>query len=144
MNLCHQDKLYIISENQDITIYKNNEWKTYSVLESVGQLKKQTFCVLNYIKVINNKADEFESKFIDVDEQLEDLEGFVALRILRPQKPDDYYLIITLWDTELHFKMWYHSHQYQNAYRNCELVNQYPYKSVIDPQISYRIKFNTA
>ncbi|AVP35885.1 antibiotic biosynthesis monooxygenase [Staphylococcus felis] len=143
MNLCHQDKLYKISENQDITIYKNNEWKTYTILKRIGHLETQTYCVLNYIKVLDDQTDVFESNFLNKDSHIKQLDGFVALRILRPKHPDNYYLIITLWESEAHFKMWCQSKQYQDSYRNTNILSQKQY-NVIDPDISYRIKFNIA
>ncbi|MGV3243143.1 antibiotic biosynthesis monooxygenase family protein [Staphylococcus sp. 11261D007BR] len=143
MNLCHHDKLYVINEEQDITIYKNNELKTYTVLSSIGELEPQTYCVLNYIKVNPEKAPVLESQCCCDASDNDDVEGFKALRILKPNHPDNYYLIMTLWDSEDDFSEWLYSQHYYQIYNHTNFLKMYDY-DVIDPKTSYRIKFNTA
>lgn len=142
MILSHKDLLYQIEiDGTTVTIYKNNDIKTYTTIERIGELQPQHFCVLNYIKVDEGQSDNFESRFLGRAAHLNDTQGFVALRALRPFNLDHHYVIITLWDSREHFEEWQQSGQHLNFHHQWDGMLD---SDVIDIKWSYNIKFDMA
>ncbi|UXS21584.1 antibiotic biosynthesis monooxygenase family protein [Staphylococcus delphini] len=141
MILSHKDLLYQIEEDgTTVTIYKNNDAKTYTAIEATGELTPHHFCVLNYIKVDLNQSETFEERFLSRTADLNDVHGFISLRVLRPLDPQNHYVVISLWDDRKSFEEWQASEQPLNYHNQWNGALD---KDIVDSELSYNIKFNT-
>ncbi|MBT2815196.1 antibiotic biosynthesis monooxygenase family protein [Staphylococcus coagulans] len=142
MILSHKDHLYQIEENDlATTIYKNNDAKTYTAIESIGKLSPEHFCVMHYIKVIRHNEAFFENRFLNRTSYLHDTPGFVALRVLRPYDPQNHYIILSLWDDRDSFEAWQMSSHYESIHKEHHQLKGLD-QEVIDLNASYLIKFD--
>ncbi|MEJ7542264.1 antibiotic biosynthesis monooxygenase family protein [Staphylococcus intermedius] len=141
MLLSHKDLLYQIEEDGTaVTIYKNNDAKTYTAIEATGELAPHHFCVLNYIKVDMNHSETFEERILSRTAALNDVHGFISLRILRPLDPQNHYVVISLWDDRKSFEVWQDSKQPLNYHNQCHGVMD---NDIVNSDLSYNIKFDT-
>lgn len=141
MILSHKDLLYQIEEDgTTVTIYKNNDAKTYTAIEAKGDLTPHHFCVLNYIKVDLTQSETFEERFLSRIVYLNDVHGFVSLRVLRPLDPQNHYVVISLWDDRQSFEVWQAAEQPLNYHNQWNGALD---KDVVDSALSYNIKFDT-
>lgn len=62
--------------------------------------------VANRIPVNPDFAEEFEATFANRASLVDSMEGFVAFKLLRPQKEGDPYIVQTYWESHEHFKAW--------------------------------------
>ncbi|HEC2211883.1 TPA: antibiotic biosynthesis monooxygenase [Staphylococcus delphini] len=140
MILSHKDFLYQIEEDgTTVTIYKNNDAKTYTAIEATGELTPHHFCVLNYIKVDLNQSETFEERFLSRTADLNGVHGFISLRVLRPLDPH-HYVVISLWDDRKSFEEWQAPEQPLNYHNQCNGALD---KDIVDSELSYNIKFDT-
>ncbi|MFD2216259.1 antibiotic biosynthesis monooxygenase family protein [Metabacillus endolithicus] len=112
--MANQDTGVLFHESDGETIFK--EPKTYEVLDSTGNIKNGSFAVLNNIPVSDEGRPLFEKRFSERARMIENEPGFSAIRVLRP-KSSDTYIILTLWESEKHFKDWQNSKAYEHAHK---------------------------
>ncbi|ARJ50987.1 antibiotic biosynthesis monooxygenase family protein [Staphylococcus lutrae] len=142
MLLAHKERLYQIEVNDaTVTIYKNNDTKTYTTIETMGKLIPHHFCVLHYIKVDRAQSHHFETRFLGRTSYLNKTHGFIGLRALRPLNLENHYVIMTLWRSRRQFEVWQQSDNYLNIHDQCqETLN----RDAINIRWSYQIKFDMA
>jgi heme-degrading monooxygenase HmoA len=73
--------------------------------------------VANRIPVKPEMAEAFEETFRNRDTNVDKYEGFVALQLLRPSKPEDPYVIFTFWEKEENFRAWTQSDDFKEQHR---------------------------
>ncbi|WP_273126532.1 antibiotic biosynthesis monooxygenase family protein [Metabacillus sp. HB246100] len=120
----HTDQKLLLLENPDTaTLFHEtegssvfNEPKKYEVLDSTGEMMNGTFAVLNNIPVTQEGRPLFEKRFSERARLIEKEPGFSAIRVLRPLASDTY-IILTLWESEKHFKAWQDSKAYEHAHK---------------------------
>lgn len=73
--------------------------------------------VCNRIPVKPEAAQTFEETFAKRMGSVDNFEGFVAFRLLRPSKPEDPYVVLTFWEEESHFRAWTQSEDFKEQHR---------------------------
>ena len=135
MDILDENKNYRIRFEDAIYIDKNNETKAYETLHNVGESIDKCFVVLNYIKILAGKAEQFERECLSKDSGMEGLEGFHSYYFLKPIDEVDHYVIITLWKDAHFFNTWIESDKFKAAFNEiveCDIVNR---------RLTYRISF---
>lgn len=108
--------------NEAVLIQENDgtagfaEADSYTVLDASGEIVKGNYAVFNNIPVTEEGREIFEQRFMGRARQIEDTEGFSAIRVLRPLESDTY-VILTMWQDEGSFKAWQTSQAYANAHK---------------------------
>ena len=74
------------------------------------------FVVMNRIPVNPEHSDAFETRFNDRANLVDKMDGFVAFQLLRPNNPDDPYIVMTTWESEAHFKAWTNSPEFKEGH----------------------------
>lgn len=86
MNIYDEYRSYLIEELDDcLTIQKNNDTAYYDVLEAINDLSNDSLCVLNHLYINEGQEETFEQKFLQRNKHLKNVDGFKALRFLRPR-----------------------------------------------------------
>lgn len=73
------------------------------------------FVVANRIPVADGRGEEFEKRFQERAQLVEDREGFVQLEVLRPADADRY-VVLTHWESEADFEAWTGSEAFREAH----------------------------
>ena len=60
----------------------------------------------NRIPVNPEHAAAFEERFADRASLVDQMPGFVAFQLLRPQSEGDPYVVMTYWESQAHFEAW--------------------------------------
>jgi heme-degrading monooxygenase HmoA len=139
----HPAEKMLLLENEDYTILLHetmgksvfNEPREYEVLDSVGDLGGK-FAVCNNIPVTDEGRPIFEYRFNQRARLIEKEPGFVAIRVLRPLS-NDTYIIMTLWESEKHFKNWQQSKAYEKAHQKRGKQEEIEQQKTIFPRPSY-------
>ncbi|MFJ7728047.1 antibiotic biosynthesis monooxygenase family protein [Neobacillus sp. NPDC097160] len=87
---------------------KFKEPRRYEVLESIGEIKKEGFVVLNNIAVTDEGRPLFEHQFKNRGQKIQNVPGLIAFRLLRP-KSSNTYVILTVWENEIYYQKWQNS-----------------------------------
>ena len=135
MEILDVNKNYRIRFEDLVYIDKNNETKAYRPLDVIGTPIKESYVVLNYIKVLESHSETFERECLEKDSSVEKMEGFHAYYFFKSENEDDQYLIITLWDDVQHYEKWIASEGFQKAFQEiveCDVVNRH---------LTYKISF---
>ena len=74
------------------------------------------FVVMNRIPVNPDYADQFEERFTNRVREVDKMPGFVRNQVLRPAKPDDPYIILTVWQSEADFETWVNSDAFKKGH----------------------------
>ncbi|KMY20218.1 antibiotic biosynthesis monooxygenase [Bacillus pumilus] len=101
-----ENLLYMVGKEQ-AALFHETEGETvfkaphaYDVIYAKGELVQPGFVTLNHIPVKLESRALFESTFQKKTNISEHQRGFQALRVLRPKKDEEVYLIMTLWASE--------------------------------------------
>lgn len=70
----------------------------------------------NRIPVNPDHAAAFEARFADRASLVDGMDGFVSFQLLRPQNPEDPYVVMTFWESEAHFKAWTESAEFKEGH----------------------------
>lgn len=70
----------------------------------------------NRIPVNPEHAAAFEERFADRASLVDGMPGFISFQLLRPQKPEDPYVVMTFWESEAHFKGWTESAAFKEGH----------------------------
>ncbi len=65
--------------------------------------------VMNRIPVKPEHAEAFEQTFLQRAGLVDKMPGFINNQLLRPTKPDEPYIVLTLWESREQFEAWVHS-----------------------------------
>lgn len=75
------------------------------------------FAAINYINCSADYRERFEELFRTRARAIDRMPGFQSMRVLRPQKNGDSYLILSLWDSEEQFRAWTASPEFAEGHR---------------------------
>lgn len=64
------------------------------------------FVAINYIKCSPEYRERFEYLFGTRAKAIDTMPGFVDMQVLKPNKEEDNYLIVSYWESEEAFKQW--------------------------------------
>lgn len=74
------------------------------------------FITMNRIPVNPEYAELFEQNFRERARLVDRMPGFIRNLVLRPQKPDQPYVVMTFWESEQHFKNWVESPEFRQGH----------------------------
>ncbi|AIF43130.1 hypothetical protein X953_08165 [Virgibacillus sp. SK37] len=114
MNSLESDAKVVIGErNNHMSIDEN----MYEIIDQSGALINSGVIVLNNVPVFHEAREKFEQRFLNRPKRIETVDGFVAIRVMKPLEGDTY-TILTQWDSENSFRGWQQSKAYQLAHKN--------------------------
>ncbi|WP_034341499.1 antibiotic biosynthesis monooxygenase family protein [Deinococcus misasensis] len=72
--------------------------------------------VANRIFVHPEYAEQFEERFKNRARQVDQMPGFLRNMVLKPAKPGDPYVVLTLWESQEAFKAWTESEAFKQGH----------------------------
>lgn len=72
--------------------------------------------VANRIFVHPEYAEQFEERFKNRARQVDQMPGFLRNMVLKPAKPGDPYVVLTLWESQEAFKAWTESDAFKQGH----------------------------
>ncbi|MGJ3241204.1 MAG: antibiotic biosynthesis monooxygenase family protein [Anaerolineae bacterium] len=70
----------------------------------------------NRIPVNPEHAEAFEERFADRSALVDGMPGFISFQLLRPQKAEDPYIVMTFWESKEHFQAWTQSDEFKEGH----------------------------
>jgi heme oxygenase (mycobilin-producing) len=117
-----QDSIVFMQNQEHALLYHETNKKTvfqaprkYSLVISKGELDQKGFVAMNHELINKEEQPLFEERMKKILPLLDLTKGFMAYRLLRPQKSDTN-LVITLWENEVSYRNWQKSIAYQDAF----------------------------
>lgn len=74
------------------------------------------FVTMNRIFVNDGYVNQFEDRFRERAHEVDKMEGFIRNLVLRPNSPDEPYVVMTFWKTENDFKNWVNSDAFRKGH----------------------------
>lgn len=75
------------------------------------------FVAINYITCEETYRERFEELFKSRAHAIDRMPGFVDMKVLKPQRPGDDYLIVSHWDSQEAFKTWTSSPEFIEGHK---------------------------
>jgi heme oxygenase (mycobilin-producing) len=76
-----------------------------------------TFVAVNHIETEPEYVERFEMLFKSRAHAIDSNSGFQSMHVLKPNNPEDAYLIISYWDSEEQFKAWNKSSAFMEGHK---------------------------
>ncbi|MCA1022561.1 antibiotic biosynthesis monooxygenase [Halobacillus litoralis] len=109
-----QDKTLAYYEGDGPSIF--SEGRDYETVDHVGDVQPGGYVVMNNIPVSEEGRPVFEDRFKQRAGNVENQEGFQAIRILRPLKGNTY-VVFTQWRNQQDFEDWKSSKSFDDAHK---------------------------
>lgn len=74
------------------------------------------FTAINYITCLPDYRERFEELFASRAGAIDAMPGFRRMRVLRPHRADEPYLVISEWDNEASFRGWTDSEAFRQGH----------------------------
>ncbi len=74
------------------------------------------FVVMNRISVNPEYAAQFEERFTGRAREVDKMKGFAQNQVLRPDNPEDPYIVLTVWESKEDFENWVNSEAFQRGH----------------------------
>lgn len=74
------------------------------------------FVVMNRLPVNPDYAELFEERFTSRAREVDKMPGFVRNQVLRPGKPEDPYIVLTVWESKEDFENWVNSDAFKRGH----------------------------
>lgn len=75
------------------------------------------FVAINYISCKEHYRERFEELFATRARAIDHLPGFKRMNVLRPNKENDQYLIVSYWDSKEQFEAWTRSPEFLEGHK---------------------------
>jgi heme oxygenase (mycobilin-producing) len=134
MILMHEGDALLVHETEGETVFESP--RSYEIVDQSGSLEKKGYAVFNNIPVSDEGRSLFEYRFKNRAGLIEEVPGFIAIRVLRPLDSDTY-VIMTIWEDRKSFLGWQDSKQYQKAHEKRGTEEGIDAKKDIFPRKSY-------
>lgn len=76
-----------------------------------------SFVAINYITCEESYFQRFEELFRTRAKAIDRLSGFVNMEVLKPQKPDEPYLVVSHWENQECFDAWLKSPEFVEGHK---------------------------
>lgn len=113
--LVNENGALLLHETNGGTVFK--EPRRYEVLDSVGIFPTKGLVVMNNIPVTDEGRPLFEHLFKNRAGKIENVPGFLAIRVLRPLASNTY-VILTVWENEAAYQQWKTSDSFFEAHKS--------------------------
>lgn len=94
--------------------------RRYEVISSVGELKNEGYFVYTNVPVTDEGKPVFEHRFSTGSDRIENEEGFIAFRLLRPLDSDTY-IVMTEWEEVSDYERWKHSPSFKDSPQSVDM-----------------------
>jgi heme oxygenase (mycobilin-producing) len=141
MILMQESDALLIHETNGETVFESP--RRYEIVDQSGSLEKKGYAVFNNIPVTDEGRPLFEYRFKNRAGLIEEVPGFIAIRVLRPLESDTY-VIMTLWEDRKSFLGWQDSKQYQKAHEKRGTEEGIDAKKDIFPRASYVTEYQVS
>lgn len=74
------------------------------------------YVVMNRIPVNPDYAEQFEERFKNRAGEVDKMQGFVRNQVLRPNNPEDPYIVMTFWQSKADFEAWVNSDAFKKGH----------------------------
>ncbi len=138
MMLMQGEDALLLHETSGESVFESP--RSYEVVDQSGTLESKGYVVFNNIPVSDEGRPLFEYRFKNRAGLIEEVEGFTAIRVLRPLDSDTY-VIMTLWEDERSFLGWQESKQYEKAHAKRGTEEGIDNQKDIFPRASYVSKY---
>lgn len=85
--------------------------RAYEIVVKNGEIEEEGFFVMNNIPLTAEGIPVFENRYKNKHNQMDDVSGCIAFRLLRPMK-GNIYVIFTQWASKDDYESWKESEQY--------------------------------
>lgn len=75
------------------------------------------FVAINHIRCHEEYRERFEELFRTRAHAIDRMPGFCGMQVLRPQKPDEPYLVVSFWESQEAFRAWVGSPEFLEGHR---------------------------
>lgn len=75
------------------------------------------FVAINHIRCREEYRERFEELFRTRAHAIDRMPGFCGMQVLRPQKPDEPYLVVSFWESQEAFRAWVGSPEFLEGHR---------------------------
>ncbi|WP_242916106.1 antibiotic biosynthesis monooxygenase family protein [Pontibacter liquoris] len=75
------------------------------------------FIALSTFTIANGLVAEVREAFVNRPHMVDNAPGFVRMEVLSPQENPNEIWLMTFWEDQPSFQVWYKSHQYQDAHK---------------------------
>lgn len=86
--------------------------RSYQIVSETGHLTHTGYVTLDNVPVTDDSIKSFEMQFKDNNLPAFSMPGFVAYRLLKPQK-GNMYTLFYVWESERYYKYWKESDEYK-------------------------------
>jgi heme oxygenase (mycobilin-producing) len=74
------------------------------------------FVVCNRVIVNPDRAAQFEQLFLSRSHMVDQSPGFMSFQLLRPEKSDDAYMVMVIWESKEAYKAWLKSDAFKQGH----------------------------
>jgi len=74
------------------------------------------FVVCNRVQINPDHAEPFEKLFLSRSHMVDKSPGFVSFQLLRPDKADESYIVMVVWETKDAYKAWLKSDAFKQGH----------------------------
>lgn len=74
------------------------------------------FVVMNRISVNPEYQEQFEDRFANRAGEVDKMKGFIRNQVLRPDNPDQPYIVLTVWESKVDFENWVNSEAFTKGH----------------------------
>ncbi|MGX4670146.1 antibiotic biosynthesis monooxygenase family protein [Cerasibacillus sp. JNUCC 74] len=111
------------SDTSSLAYYEDNKksifvsGRDYDILLKNGEIQEEGYVVMNNIPVTEEGQPVFEDRFRKRKQDVENMPGFQALRLLKPKKGNTY-IVFTQWQRVKDYENWKNSDQFKQSHKN--------------------------
>ena len=84
---------------------------------SAENAKSAGFVAINYIQCKPDYVERFECLFCSRAKMIDSMPGFIGMNVLKCQRAEEPYLVISYWESEEHFQAWVGSPEFYEGHK---------------------------
>lgn len=123
VNYPETDFYFMQKDQTTIAYYENKQenlfdaGRSYQAVIVAGKLQATGYVVMNHIPVIEDGQASFEGRFKQSQREVEVASGFIAFRLLKPDKGNTY-IAYTQWQKQQDFQNWKNTDQFKQSHQS--------------------------
>jgi heme oxygenase (mycobilin-producing) len=114
----NEDHALLFHETKGTTFFTTS--RKYELIATIGLLREEGFVAMNHVPVTDEGKPLFEHHIKKLLPLMESIDGFIALRFLKPVNTKAY-ILLTSWKNEKSFKSWQNSQIYLKTFETSSI-----------------------
>jgi heme-degrading monooxygenase HmoA len=98
------------------------------------------FIVINAVHCRADFRERFEELFRTRAGLVEQMPGFCALMVLRPRASEEPYLVVTVWESEEHFRAWQRSEAFRKGHERAMAIVEHARQAGQEPPMRSEVQ----